>query len=128
MRDSAPTFIRRNTNVEPTQTSNRAAIARIAGLTEAAMNKPDISNSKQGAAGSFSSKSATTPKAEPNAHVCTDACTHAGAIKGGATSAEKGAVNVAPVPKTGNETVVMGKPEVGLGGRPIPKYANHKDT
>jgi hypothetical protein len=95
---------------------------------EAIMNKPDISNSKQGAAGSSSSKPGTPPKAGPNAHVCTDACTHEGAIKGAATSAERSGVTVAPVPKTGKETVAMGSPEVGLGGRPIPKYANHKDT
>ena len=84
------------------------------------MNKPDIANSKQSAAGSSFSNPATTPKAEPKTHVCTDACTHEGAIKGAAISAEKSGAKAAPV--------VMGSPEVGLGGRPIPKYANHKDT
>jgi hypothetical protein len=128
MRDSALTFTRRNANVGSSHTSNRPVIVRIAGLTETTLNKPDISNSRQGAAGSFSSNSATTPKAAPNTHVCTTACTHEGAIKGAATSAEKAAVTVAPVPKSGNETLVMDSPEVGLGGRPIPKYANHKDT
>jgi len=68
-------------------------------------------------------------KPEPNAHVCTDACTHQGATNDGAISAEKSGAELAPAaPKTGNETVSMGSPVVGLGGRPVPKDAIHKDT
>ncbi len=74
------------------------------------MKKPEVQPSAQGAAH-------TNPHVGADAHVCTAACTHAGAPNHGATAA-----------KAGTENVILGSPERGLGGRAAPKDAVHKDT
>jgi hypothetical protein len=74
------------------------------------MKKSEVQQSAQGAAHTH-----THTGAEP--HVCTAACTHAGAAYDGTIAAA-----------TGKENVIMGSPERGLGGRPAPKDAVHKDT
>jgi hypothetical protein len=76
------------------------------------MNEPNVEHG----AGLSPPKPAVRPEAQPQGHVCTAACTHEGAHVAAAT------------PNTGNEDVIMGSPERGLGRHPVPKDAVHKYT
>jgi len=81
------------------------------------MNKTDSQQSKQsaahakdhaatsthGAAVPSFSKASVKPDGEPNVHVCTDACTHAGAANGAGISVQKSGARATPgAPNSGN--------------------------
>jgi hypothetical protein len=94
------------------RTLSYRAIPRVAGLTEAMMNKPDVQQGAQFAA-----------------H---DQSLAAVAVHGPKESSSKpltsGAELAPAAAKPGNETVSMGSPAFGLDGRPVSKDAIHLNT